>query len=91
MLNSCGSFFIGGVYVEEELLFKLLGNIGVPAAICFYTLFGVNKTLKDLTSAINKLTTDVDKREAEQSHEIARLKDKVNELAFKVENLLRKD
>jgi len=77
--------------VEEELLFKLLGNIGVPAAICFYTLFGVNKTLKDLTSAINKLTTDVDKREAEQSHEIARLKDKVNELAFKVENLLRKD
>ena len=77
--------------MEEELLFKLLGNIGVPAAICFYTLFGVNKTLKDLTSAINKLTTDVDKREAEQSHEIARLKDKVNELAFKVENLLRKD
>jgi len=91
MLNSCGSFFIGGVYVEEELLFKLLGNIGVPAAICFYTLFGVNKTLKDLTSAINKLTTDVDKREAEQSHEIARLKDKVNELAFKVENILHKE
>lgn len=77
--------------MEEELLFKLLGNIGVPAAICFYTLFGVNKTLKDLTYAINKLTTDVDKREAEQSHEISRLKDKVNELAFKVENILRKE
>lgn len=77
--------------MEDELLFKLLGNIGVPAAICFYTLFGVNKTLKDLTSAINKLTTDVDKREAEQSHEISRLKDKVHDLAFKVENILRKE
>ena len=77
--------------MEEELLFKLLGNIGVPAAICFYTLYGVNKTLKELTGAINKLTNDVDKREAEQSHEISKLKDKVHELSFKVENLLRKE
>lgn len=77
--------------MEEELLFKLLGNIGVPAAICFYTLFGVNKTLKDLTSAINKLTSDVDKNVQEQSHEIAKLKDRVHELAFKVENILRKE
>ena len=77
--------------MEEELLFKLLGNIGVPAAICFYTLYGVNKTLKELTGAINKLTNDVDKREAEQSHEISKLKDKVHELNFKVENLLRKE
>ena len=42
--------------MEEELLLKLLGNIGVPAALCFYTLYGVNKTLKELTSAINKQT-----------------------------------
>lgn len=77
--------------MEEELLFKLLGNIGVPAAICFYTLYGVNKTLKELTGAINKLTNDVDKRESEQSQEISKLKDKVYELSFKVENLLRKE
>ena len=76
---------------EEELLFKLLGNIGVPAAICFYTLYGVNKTLKELTEAINKLTNDVDQHEAEQSREISKLKDKVHELNFKVENLLRKE
>ena len=79
------------IHLEEELLFKLLGNIGVPAAICFYTLYGVNKTLKELTGAINKLTNDVDKHEAEQSHEISKLKDKVHELNFKVENLLRKE
>lgn len=77
--------------MEEELLFKLLGNIGVPAAICFYTLYGVNKTLKELTGAINKLTNDVDKHEAAQSQEISKLKDKVHELNFKVENLLRKE
>ena len=79
------------IHLEEELLFKLLGNIGVPAAICFYTLYGVNKTLKELTGAINKLTNDVDKHEAEQSREISKLKDKVHELNFKVENLLRKE
>lgn len=48
--------------MEEELLLKLLGNIGFPAVICLYTLFGVNKTLKELTAAINKLAGDVDRR-----------------------------
>lgn len=48
--------------MEEELLLKLLGNIGFPAVICLYTLFGVNKTLKELTAAINALTHDVDRR-----------------------------
>lgn len=48
--------------MTEEILLKMLGNIGVPAAVCFYTLFRVNQTLKDLTDAINKLTNDVDRR-----------------------------
>lgn len=46
----------------EDIMIKLLGNVGVPAAICFYTLFRVNETLKDLTHAINKLCTDNDRR-----------------------------
>ena len=48
--------------MEEELLIKLLSNIGVPAAVCFYTLWGVNRSLRELTGAINKLTSDVDSR-----------------------------
>lgn len=48
--------------MTEEILLKMLGNVGVPAAVCFYTLFRVNQTLKDLTDAINKLTNDVDRR-----------------------------
>lgn len=48
--------------MTEEILLKMLGNIGVPAAVCFYTLYRVNQTLKDLADAINKLTNDVDRR-----------------------------
>ena len=47
--------------MTEELLLKVIGNIGVPAAVCFYTLFGVNKTLKELTEAINRMANDVQK------------------------------
>lgn len=59
--------------MEEELLLKLLGNIGFPAVICLYTLFGVNKTLKELTAAITKLATDVDRR-------ISKLEDRFDSL-----------
>lgn len=65
--------------MTEEILLKLLGNIGVPAAVCFYTLFGVNKTLKELTEAINKMSSDV--------QEIKELKNRTNELSCKVEKL----
>ena len=65
--------------MTEEILLKLLGNIGVPAAICFYTLFGVNKTLKELTEAINKMASDV--------QEVKELKNRTNELFYKVEKL----
>ena len=75
----------------EEFIANLLSNVGIPAAICFYTLFGVNKTLKELTAAINKQTQEIERRESEQSHEISALRDKVNELNFKVEHLARKE
>ena len=63
--------------MSEEILFKMLGNIGVPAAICFYTLFRVNQTLRDLTNAINKLTSDTDRR-------LERLEDKTRELTLQI-------
>lgn len=58
----------------EETLLRLIGNIGVPAVVCLYTLFRVNVTLKDLTGAINKLTVDVDRR-------LEKLEDKTRELS----------
>lgn len=75
----------------EEFVANLLSNVGIPAAICFYTLFGVNKTLKELTAAINKQTADIERREIEQSSEISMLKDKINELAYKVEKIAKEE
>lgn len=63
----------------EEFIAKVVSNIGVPAAICFYTLFGVNKTLKDLTSAINQLTLDVQK--------IEKLENQTRELNYEFKKL----
>lgn len=70
----------------EEFITHIISNAGIPAAVCFYTLFGVNKTLEkqnstleQLTSAINKLTLDVKKIET--------LENQVHELAFKVDKL----
>lgn len=80
--------------MEEELIFKLLGSIGVPAAICFYTLHGVKRTLerqtetlKDLAIAINKLASEVDKNKSEQVRELDKVKDEVKELRFRMEAL----
>lgn len=70
--------------MTEEILLKMLGNIGVPAAVCFYTLFRVNQTLKDLTDAINKLTNDVDKR-------LDKLEVKTAELSSEWKVLQRRD
>ena len=67
----------------EEFIARVISNIGVPAAICFYTLFGVNKTLRELTEAINKLTADVQK--------IEQLERKIHEINVKVAHLQWKE
>ena len=71
----------------EEFIANLLSSIGIPAALCFYTLFGVNKTLKELTDAINKLTTDVDKRLDKQESETRLVQNAVSELKREVSAL----
>ena len=68
----------------EEVLAHLLSNVGVPAAICFYTLFGVSKTLKELTNAINRQTDEMDKR-------LDKIENKTNELSLEVKALQRKE
>ena len=78
----------------EEFLLNMLKDIGLPGAVCLYTLFGVNKTLqkqdmtlKGLTDAINKLTTDVDRRLDKQEDETRRLQATVTELNRTVNTL----
>ena len=64
---------------------EFFSAVGFPAAICAYTLFGVNKTMKELTIAINQLTSDINKREVEQSRKLDKLEDEVKALKFTVE------
>ncbi len=68
--------------MEEELIIKLLSNIGVPAALCFYTLFEVNKNVKRLSESIDRLANDIDRR-------LDKLEDKTQELSFQVKNLIK--
>ena len=75
----------------EETLLNLLSNVAAPVLICLYTLFGVNKTLnkqdetfKDLTAAINKLSTDIDKR-------LDHIEEKTRQLSLRVEHLHRRE
>ena len=49
--------------MTEELFAHLLGNIGVPAALCFYTLFQVNRSIEKLIQTIEKLEKRIDRLE----------------------------
>lgn len=47
----------------EETLVHLLSNVGVPTAVCFYTLFEVNKNIKRLTEAVDRLEQRIERLE----------------------------
>ena len=68
--------------MEPEFFSQLLGNIGIPAALCFYTLFEVNKNLKRLSDSIDRLAGDVDKR-------LDKVEVKIHELSFRLETLTK--
>ena len=78
----------------EEFILNLLSNIGLPGAVCLYTLYGVNKTLQKqdttlsgLTNAINRLTSDIDRKLDKQESETRYLRNTVDELKREVSSL----
>lgn len=48
--------------MAEDAIVKLLSNVGVPTAVCFYTLFQVNKNLEKLTNAFDRWSDLIDRR-----------------------------
>ena len=60
--------------MAEDVIVKLLGNVGVPTAICFYTLFQVNKSLEKLTDAFNRWSDLIDRRLKDIELDMAALK-----------------
>lgn len=48
--------------MDISSLTPLIGNVGVPAVICLYTLFEVNKNVKKLTDSVDRLTKSLEPR-----------------------------
>lgn len=49
--------------MTEEFLIHMFSNIGIPTALCFYTLFEVNKNVKRLTDAVDRLERRIERLE----------------------------
>ena len=64
----------------DETIISAISSFGFPAIACFYLMFRVNKTLENLTVAINTLSRDVERREVETQNRIERLECSVREL-----------
>lgn len=58
----------------EEFVLHTLSNVGVPAAICFYTLFEVKKSIEKLTDAFDRWSDIIDRRLAGVESEVEDLK-----------------
>ena len=67
--------------MEEQLILTLFSNVGIPAAICFYTLYGVRNSLDKLTDAIKLLTENHNK-------DFNNLRDEVKELKYKFNTII---
>ena len=62
----------------EQFAMQTIGNIGVPAALCFYTLFEVNKNVKRLSDSIDRLDDNINRR-------VARLEEIVSDIQKRLE------
>lgn len=62
--------------MEETTIANILSNIGVPAAICFYTLFNVNKSIEKLADSFNRWADVINHRLYQLEGEVTALKRK---------------
>ena len=59
--------------MDETVLVHILSNVGIPAALCFYTLFSVSKNLEKLTEAVNRWEESLDRRLTELENDVKAL------------------
>lgn len=62
--------------MTEELIAKMLANVGVPAALCFYVLFKVNQSVEQLTDAVKEWNKTLSERIKDLENDIRDLKRK---------------
>ena len=84
--------------MEGELLLKLLINVGAPVGICFYTLYGVNNTLKkqdetfkELAKVLDIFTKEIERRDFDHAHKIEKLEEQLRMLSYKFEVFQKKE
>ena len=69
--------------MEDNLFAHIISNVGIPAALCFYTLFEVNKNVKKLADSIDRFSDDIDKR-------VNKIEADLRELTVEVKALIRR-
>lgn len=62
--------------MTEDVLAHMFSNIGVPAAVCFYTLFQVSKNLEKLTNSFDRWCDLIDHRLKDIEDDVKELKRK---------------
>lgn len=63
--------------MEEQFISHLVSNIGVPAALCFYSLFCVNARIEKLSDKLDNLTQSLHERIAKIERDVSDLQRKV--------------
>lgn len=69
--------------MEDNLFAHIISNVGIPAALCFYTLFEVNKNVKKLADSIDRFNDDIDKR-------VNKIETDLRELTVEVKAFIRR-
>lgn len=66
--------------MEISVIQELISSVGFPIVCCVYMMVNNNKTLKQLTEAVNTLTTTVQTLHGVEHHEnnLSYVKDDVN-------------
>lgn len=64
--------------MEEDLILKLMSNVGVPAVLAFVMIYRVSPAIDKLTAAINQLNSDIEKRLSQLEREYIELKHRLD-------------
>lgn len=75
----------------EEALLNMLSNVAAPVLICLYTLYGVNKTLKEQDKTLKELTDAINRQTADFDRRLEKQQDDIRELRLELKALQRKE
>ena len=60
--------------ITDDFLIHIFSNVGIPAAVCFYTFFQVNKNLEKLANSFDRWDDLIDRRLKDLEDDVKALK-----------------